>query len=373
MEPIDIPVLILTALAAFVINLVLTPIILGFSVKKDWLDRPNARSFHKEPVPRLAGLGIFATFFFCFAGLLIWDQWNHSLLPQAIQTTRTALALFGLISMFIVGLLDDFVQFRAIYKFLLQLLGAVFAIGAGLVITSLSIPFTSISFDLGNFGPLLTLLWVVGVTNAVNLIDGMDGLAGGFSLLAFLFLGIAMALAGHYIACLACFILVGALTAFLVYNWPPAKIFMGDAGSLALGYVMSVIPLWGGPDESLFHKLWLLPFTVVLIPVGDTIAAIIRRSRQGVPIWAADKEHTHHKLLRLGIDTRGVLAIFYVTFIVTASPVLVMVSVPEAVQSGNLLLWLSLGSVSVILILFTVLHTVYRKRFPDPLHPKSQS
>jgi len=356
--------IVLTALAAFLINLILTPLILRLSHKKAWLDNPNARSVHKDPVPRLGGFGIFAAFFLCLAGLAIWGVSGYNPLPNGAQTLQSLLILLGLMSTFVLGLLDDFVQFRAIYKFLLQLAGAALAIGAGLVVTQISIPFTSISIDLGYFGPLLTMVWILGITNAVNLIDGMDGLAGGYSVLAFVFLGLAMALTDHLLAALVCFTLVGALLGFLVYNFPPAKIFMGDAGSLSLGYVIAVMALWGGPENSLFHRLWLLPFTIVLIPIGDTIAAIIRRARQGVPVWSPDKEHTHHKLLKLGIRTKVILIIVYLTFIVTASPVLIMAVGPSL--SGNLLPWLSIGSVGLILVLFAVLHFVYRKKFPDP-------
>lgn len=355
----------LTSLAAFLFNLFLTPLILRLSLRKAWLDNPNARSVHKDPVPRLGGVGIFVSFFLCLAILAIWGVSGYNLLPSGEQTTQSFLILLGLMSTFILGLLDDFVAFRAIYKLLLQLAGAVLAIGAGLVVTQISIPFTSISIDLGYFGPLLTLVWIMGITNAINLIDGMDGLAGGYSLLAFVFLGIAMALTEHMLAALVCFTLVGTLAAFLVYNFPPAKIFMGDAGSLSLGYVMAIVALWGGPENSLFHKAWLLPFTIVLIPVGDTIAATIRRARQGVPIWSPDKEHTHHKLLRLGVRAKGILLIVYGAFIITASPVLIMAAVPNS-SSGNLLMLLSLGSVVLILALFTVLHFVYRRKFPDP-------
>lgn len=352
--------------SAFVLNLAMTPLILKLAHKREWLDNPNQRSVHKDPVPRLGGFGIFAAFFLTFGIMYVWDLISGGVLPPAARLQSTILVVLGLVSTFVLGLLDDFVQFRAIYKFLLQLLGAVLAIGAGLVVTTISIPFTNIVVDLGYFGPLLTLVWIVGITNAVNLIDGMDGLAGGFSVLAFTYLGLAMALTNHWFAAMSCFTVVGALLAFLVFNFPPAKIFMGDAGSLSLGYLMAILSLWGGPGESLFHQLWLLPFTVVLIPVADTVAAMVRRTRQGVPVWSPDKEHTHHKLLKLGVSTKGVLAIAYSTFIVTASPVLVMAAFPDDIQTGNLLLWLSLGSIAVVVGLFWALHAKFRAKFPDP-------
>jgi len=359
-----------SSLAAFVLCLVFTPLVLKLAHHKEWLDNPNHRSVHKDPVPRLGGVGIFLSFFLALGVAFLWDALGGGVFPENARTLGSFLLLLGLFSTFILGLLDDFVQFRAVYKFLLQMLGAFLAIGAGLTVTELTVPFTSIVLELGPFGPFLTLLWILGITNAVNLIDGMDGLAGGYSVLAFTFLGITMAMTGHWFAATGCFILVGALVGFLVFNFPPAKIFMGDAGSLTLGYSLAILTLWGGPEASLFHHLWILPFTIVLVPVGDTLSAILRRLRQGVPVWSPDKEHTHHKLLRLGLSTKQVLAIVYAVVVVTACPVLVMaatVTNPEAdAYAGSLLLWVSLGSIVVIIGLFGLLHVIYRKRFPDP-------
>jgi UDP-GlcNAc:undecaprenyl-phosphate GlcNAc-1-phosphate transferase len=176
-----------------------------------------------------------------------------------------------------------------------------------------------------------------------------------------------MALTGHLFAAVICFLLIGALLGFLVFNFPPAKIFMGDTGSLALGYLVALLPLWGGPTESLFHQLWLLPFTVVLIPIGDTTAAVLRRIRQGVPVWSPDKEHTHHKLLKLGLSTKQVLAVVYGTFLVTASPILLQAIFAQDKLASTWMLAVSVGSIVVITGLFSLLHVVYRKMVPNPV------
>lgn len=359
--------LLASSVLAFVLNLLLTPFILKIAVRKDWVDNPNHRSLHKDPVPRLGGFGIFTAFFLSLMAVFAYDAFFGKVLPDSAKSFTAILTLLGLASTFVLGLVDDFYQFRAIYKFLLQLAGAFLAIGAGLVINDLSIPFTNIVIDLGPFGPFLSLLWILGITNAVNLIDGMDGLAGGFSVLAFGIMGLAMILSGHWFAAIACFLVVGSVLGFLVYNFPPAKIFMGDTGSLSLGYLLAVMALWGGPDDSLFHKFWLLPVTVVLIPVADTISAILRRMRQGVPIWSPDKQHTHHKLLQLGFTTKQILAVVYVTVAVTASPILLSyLWVPEDGLRDLLPLYSSLASVVLVIVLFWILHAAYRKRFPDP-------
>jgi len=356
--------LISCSVAAFVFCLVLMPVILKLAHHKEWLDNPNHRSVHKDPVPRLGGVGIFLSFFFAMGVAFAWDALANGVLPPAAKSMTSLFVLLGLLSTFILGLMDDFWQFRAVYKFLLQLLGAFLAIGAGLTVDQLTIPFTPIVIDLGPFGPFLTLLWIIGITNAVNLIDGMDGLAGGYSVLAFSLVGVTMAMTGHWFAATGCFIIVGAVLGFLVFNFPPAKIFMGDAGSLSLGYCLAILTLWGGPTDSLFHHLWILPFPIVLIPVGDTVSAILRRLRQGVPIWSPDKEHTHHKLLKMGFTTKQVLAIVYTSVLVTASPVLVLALSPPG--SGSLLLWVSLASIALIIGLFSTLHVLFRRKFPDP-------
>ena len=286
----------------FVLNLIVTPLVLKVAHHKDWLDKPNHRTVHTDPVPRLGGVGMFLSAGVVLIGLFLLAFFGISWLAPETWTLSVFLLFLGWASTHVLGVLDDFVQFRAIYKFLLQMLGVLLALGAGLLIDRITIPGTDLVLPLGVFAPFVTLFWIAGVTNAVNLIDGMDGLAGGFSLLALSALGVYSAMTGQVLATVVCFTVVGTLAAFLVFNFPPAKIFMGDSGSLMLGYLLAVIPLWGGAS-SLFHQFWLLPVVLVLFPLSDTLAAILRRLRENRPIWNPDKVHTHHKLLALGVST----------------------------------------------------------------------
>jgi len=351
----------LFAVAGLLLNWVFTPLILRTARKQSWLDQPNHRTLHKEPVPRLGGVGMFSAmalvltvaFVFHHVGLLVW--------PEDVWTWPVLLVALGWASTHVLGVLDDFVEFRAIYKFLLQLLGVFLAIGAGLIIDRVQIPLTSWVIDLGPFGPFITLLWIAGVTNAVNLIDGMDGLAGGYSALSLAVMGVYSGLVGLWLPALVCFTAVGVIVAFLVFNFPPAKLFMGDSGSLMLGYLLAVVPLMGG-GESLFHHFWLLPVVLVLVPLSDTIAAILRRVRDGRAIWSPDKEHTHHKLLALGLTTRQVLAIVYSATVSTAAPVLVAGVLHEAALRELVAWWGCLGSGALALTLFTLLHYIYHRR-----------
>ncbi len=353
--------LFLFALVALGLNLLFTPLILKTAKKRDWLDQPNHRTVHKDPVPRLGGVGMFAAMAIVLIGAFVADRLGWLVWPAETWTWTALLLGIGWASTHILGVLDDFVEFRAIYKLLLQLFGVFIAIGAGLNIDRIEIPLTTWVLQLGLFGPFVTLLWVVGITNAVNLIDGMDGQAGGYSFLALGVLGLYSALVGNWLPALVCFTAAGVLFAFLIFNFPPAKIFMGDSGSLMLGYLLAVVPLMGG-EASLFHHYWLLPAVLVLIPLADTIAAILRRLRAGRPVWSPDKFHMHHKLLALGLSTRTILAIVYSTTLLTAIPVFIAGVLNHYYQHEEVAWWGSLASGILVLVLFSVLHTVYHKR-----------
>ena len=353
------------ALIALLLNWIFTPLVLNTAKKKKWLDQPNHRTVHKDPVPRLGGVGMFVAMALVLVGAYASDRLGWFVWPEGTWTWPALLLAAGWASTHVLGVLDDFVEFRAIYKFLLQMLGVFLAIGAGLIIDRIEIPLTDWVLNLGPFGPFITLLWIAGVTNAVNLIDGMDGLAGGFSVLALGVLGLYYALVSLWLPAMVCFTAVGVLVAFLFFNFPPAKIFMGDSGSLMLGYLLAVIPLMGG-EASLFHHYWLLPVVLVLVPLGDTLAAILRRIRDRRPIWSPDKLHTHHKLLALGLSTRQVLALVYTTTVFTAIPILVAGLLNHYYQHEQVAWWGSLASGVVILVLFSILHFVFHDRVPQP-------
>ena len=342
---------------SFFVNIIFTPIILRMSKRRGWLDQPNHRTVHKDPVPRLGGVGIFASFFIAVLLALLLDTFKLAKWPESTWNWQFFLLIVGAGSTHVLGVLDDFVEFRAVYKFLLQLFGAVLAIGAGLVVPGISLPFKGWTLDFGPLAPLITLVWIVGVTNAVNLIDGMDGLAGGFSVIALSSLGVYGLLVGLPMVSLLAFAVVAAVLAFLVFNFPPAKIFMGDSGSLFLGYMLATLPLIGG-SKSLFSVLWILPIVIVLFPLSDTLAAIIRRLRDGRAIWSPDRFHTHHKLLDLGLSPKQILPWIYGTTLLTAVPV-VLAGFPLG-HSQVISLWIaSLSLGLIVLVLFSTLHFVY--------------
>lgn len=294
---------------AFFINLALIPVIIRLSHRFKWYDLPDKRKIHTGLIPRLGGPGIFLAFM--TASLL-------TILLFAIMTRgKTAMGFSlnfiapftGILLIHLFGLYDDFRNLRAILKFLLQLLAAGIVTSGGYLIRSLTIPYLG-SIPLGVLAYPVTIIWIVGISNAVNLIDGMDGLAGGIGAFAALSMGIISLIQGNAAAAILSFALFGAVLGFLFYNFPPARIFMGDSGSLLLGFTLAVIPLMGIPKASAFGTL-IVPVTLLMIPIIDTAAAILRRIRQKRPIISADKEHIHHKLLDMGFSERQILGVIY--------------------------------------------------------------
>ncbi len=297
-------------LPAFLLTLLLTPLVLKISHYKNWYADKDHRTIHEGNIPRLGGVAMFASVMLMW-GLFILLRTLVSQRFQFIDLLRYLPVLAGMVIIHGVGLLDDFANLRARWKLAGQIIAALIIIIPGYYIRSVHIPFAGMALDFGILGgQVLTLLWIVGVTNAVNLIDGMDGLSSGISAIASLALGISAWAMGSYSVGFMAFFLFGALLGFLIFNFPPARIFMGDSGSLFLGFTLSIIPIlaFRGPNAP-----YALPIgaTLMLIPIFDTLAAIIRRIRKRVPLQSPDKEHLHHKLLFFGLSNRRILLIIY--------------------------------------------------------------
>jgi UDP-GlcNAc:undecaprenyl-phosphate GlcNAc-1-phosphate transferase len=204
--------------------------------------------------------------------------------------------------------LDDFTEIRARYKLLGQFIAAIIAILAGAIISKIQIPFTSVNLNLGFFSVPITIIWIIGVTNAINLIDGIDGLSAGICIIASMVYCIVFLFHGQYYSAIISFALMGSLFGYIFFNFPPAKIFMGDSGSLFLGFILSILPLASFPQSS---TSLLLPMTMLAIPILDVLAAIWRRTRDKKNVFSPDRFHMHHKMIDLGISTRNILAIVY--------------------------------------------------------------
>ncbi|MCX8013198.1 MAG: undecaprenyl/decaprenyl-phosphate alpha-N-acetylglucosaminyl 1-phosphate transferase, partial [Rectinema sp.] len=192
-------------------------------------------------------------------------------------------------------------------------------------------PFGTGIWSFGSVSYVLTFLWLVGITNAINLIDGIDGLAGGISALAALAFGLFFMFSSQILPAEICLALVGSLIGFLLFNLPPARIFMGDSGSLFLGYILAVIPLMSqyrgfqGQDIGVFSAA-----TVLAIPIFDTLMAIFRRLRARKSFFSADRKHIHHRLMDKGYRTSEILAILYSLSIVLGMVALSVLFIPTS-------------------------------------------
>jgi UDP-GlcNAc:undecaprenyl-phosphate GlcNAc-1-phosphate transferase len=300
-------VLLASTSAALLFSLILMPLIMSLSHRMKWYDIPDKRKIHTGLIPRLGGVGMYIS----VVVVSILSSALYLLLTgkRGFFQTRYLSILAGFTLVHCVGLFDDFRSLRALPKLSIQIMaGAIIAIG-GFTISSISLPYIG-TISLGILAYPITILWLVGISNALNLVDGMDGLAGGISAFAALSMGIIALIQQQVLTAMLAFILFGSIVGFLVFNFPPAKIFMGDCGSLFLGFALAIIPLMGISKAASFSTL-IIPITLLTIPIIDTFAAIIRRIRAGRSIASPDKDHIHHKLLYMGLNERKILFFLY--------------------------------------------------------------
>jgi UDP-GlcNAc:undecaprenyl-phosphate GlcNAc-1-phosphate transferase len=311
-----------TALA-FLLNLGITPFILYLSHRFGWYDQLDSRKIHTEDTPRLGGVGFFASFILSAALLsIVLPRFFPEFRTSQLWSNRNILMFAGFMLVHLIGIYDDFRNIRAIYKLTGQIIaGAMVAIG-GALMDGIYIPFLEVVIPLGPMSGAVTIFWLISISNAVNFIDGLDGLAGGTSLIAAIALGTVHVIMGNIVGALMSYILAGALLAFLIFNKPVAKIFMGDSGSLFLGFILGALAFVGvdggesAAPETLsgmnqFSAGFVLTVTVLFVPIVDMISAILRRIREGRPIHHPDKKHLHHKLLSLGFSNWQILGMVH--------------------------------------------------------------
>ena len=283
-------------LVSFVISVLMVPVFRGVSFRVGALDKGGGRRVHKGVIPRLGGGGIFLAF----------------LLPAAywIFASGGAEKLLVIISasviVFAIGVYDDIKGARVRNKLIAEVFGALLLYHFGVRIDKLG--GINGTFDLGWLSLPVTVLWILIVTNAVNLIDGLDGLAAGTGILTAITLLLVSGL-GPGIG-LACTLLTGSLAGFLIYNFPPASVFMGDSGSLFTGFILASLSAASSAKASTLAAL-MVPILAFGLPLTDMLYAVLRRYYRGVPLGQADKEHIHHKLLEKGLSRKKVLFVIY--------------------------------------------------------------
>ena len=292
-------------LALFAAGL-LTPLVRSWAIDAGFYDIPNDRKIHKFPIPRLGGVAIWGGFLLAIAGLGL--QFPAQLHDSAIIGT-----LLGGTIIFFVGLLDDIYNLSPYLKLFGQLLAALVALNMGVHITALDLPFSKILL-LQSLSVPITLLWLIGVSNAFNFIDGIDGLAGGVTMIS----ALTMAVVGLYmnqpVAALLSVCLAGSALGFLNFNFFPAKIFMGDSGALFCGFVLACISITGVLKTLTMSML--LPVVVLTVPLLDITFSTLRRLLRLKSPFVADADHLHHRLLRAGFSQLWVVIALYSVCIV---------------------------------------------------------
>ena len=300
-----------------------TPIVRHFAPRFGAVDLPSGRRVNKRVIPRLGGLAILLGFLAPLLGLFLYD----SVVGLAFRADLSrALGLtIGAAMMAALGALDDVRGMRAWKKFLIQALIAGFAFAAGFRIEEIRLPWIG-ALDMGVFALPVTVLWIVGLVNAVNLIDGLDGLAAGVAFFACVVNVVVGVVSGSVLVTLISAALGGALLGFLIYNFNPATIFMGDSGSMFIGYVLATAALLGNAAKASTAVSLLVPVLAMGVPIMDTLFAIVRRYLERRSIFSPDRGHLHHRLLDLGLThRRAVLLLYGASLIFTVAAVAVYV------------------------------------------------
>ncbi len=281
----------------------LIPVIIKTSIKHGWVDMPNHRKIHKTPIPRFGGIAIFSGFFFpVFVYSLVW---NHSLLPYL-----TAISFI-----FFMGISDDNKDLPATLKFALQIVITTGVAAYGIRIESLHGILNIYTLPVP-VQYLLTIIIITGLINAYNLIDGIDGLAGGLTLINSIIFGILFISKHNLPLALLSFSLGGAALGFLFFNFKKAKIFMGDGGSLTIGITLALLGiayfrLPETENSAMNLNLHLLVYASMLLPVYDTLRVFMERISRGISPFTAEKNHIHHLLLKTGFDQVKTVTLIY--------------------------------------------------------------
>ena len=319
------------AAAAFATTYVLVPAVKRLAIRLDAVDYPSKRRINTRPIPRMGGLAVFAGLVVaCILQIIgTWNWgWPSALVPHPSMSLNYPLLAVSFCLITAVGAIDDVISLRPRAKLAGQIVAASVAAAGGLVIGSVVNPFVPGAYiDLGWLAYPITVVYLVAFANIINLIDGLDGLATGISgIAAFAMFGFA-ALSGRGDAAALSIALFGSTLAFLRFNFHPASIFLGDAGSLLLGFALGTISLLSVSRTAALTSL-LIPLIVAGVPILDTLSAIVRRKRAHVSIGQADKGHIHHRLIQEGYDQRQAVLLIYAWCILLALGATVINQVP---------------------------------------------
>ncbi|MGO2722758.1 MAG: glycosyltransferase family 4 protein [Lactobacillus sp.] len=299
----------------------ITPFIRRLAFVLGAVDNPNARRMNTKPMPTIGGLGIFVTFNMgCFI-----------LFREQFPTHESFAVLLASSIIVLTGIIDDILELKPRQKMLGIFLAAmIIYFLAGIRMSQINIPMTHSVLQLGIWSFPITIFWILALTNAINLIDGLDGLAAGVSMISLATMGVV---AYFFIpnrqiyVPIACLMLAACLCGFLPYNFHPARIFLGDTGALYLGFMIAVLSLKGLKNITFVSTI--VPIIILGVPITDTLYAIIRRKLSGKPATQADRHHLHHQLMRMGLSHRQTVLVIYAISLIFSFFSLLLLIWPE--------------------------------------------
>ena len=338
--------LISAGIFSFILCLIIIPVLIKLSEKNSWYDEVDERKIHTGQISRLAGIAIFWSMAVGLTAGLIINSGISVLSDEGFGRIASFLAAFVLIH--VIGLIDDFRNIRPRYKFMIQIAAAVLVMVPDRSFTLLHVPFVNATLNIGFLGYILTAVWIIGACNAVNLIDGMDGLSGGITAIASITIALVAVATGNLLTAIIAFALFGSLLGFLVFNFPPAKIFMGDSGSLFIGFTLASLPLL--ELNELNGMSLIISVSILFIPVLDTLTSMLRRIRRGNSPFHPDREHIHHKLMDRNLSARQILIVIYSVSILLCAAIVIWSFTGKAfVIDITMVLWIILIVVSLLL------------------------
>jgi len=294
-------------LLAFLLVYLLVPVAIRVCLKYGFLDTPSRRKVHTKAMPRLGGVAVVISFVIALLCALALDGAFRVVFAPKLTGFLSAILII-----FILGVWDDIKGTKAVVKLFFQCIAALILFYSGLKIYVFTNPFGPGELQLPFFLSLfITMFWIIGMINAINIIDGLDGLASGIVLISGIFILCAGIYLNTTVTVILLSILCGCAFGFLFFNFPPAKIFLGDTGSMFLGLVLATTGLAGLQYKVVTTVALIIPVTVLAIPVYDTILSIWRRILNKSSIFIADKKHLHHRFLQFGLPQKQVVVIFY--------------------------------------------------------------
>lgn len=331
-------------ISALFLSFISVPLVKKFSIKRGKVSEPRNDRWHKKPTPTLGGIAIYFGF---LSGLFFFQLLNKgfSVTPPDESNTPIWVLIAGSLFIFLLGIYDDFKPLTPPVKLLGQILIASFVIAFGFT-TNFFTPRISNQLIAQFLNVLFTLLWIVGITNALNLIDNMDGLAGGVGLITALMLGLLFWQSGNQGLLGISLALAGAILGFLIFNFPPASIFMGDGGSLFLGFTLAVLAIARQPQASNVFAVFGVPTVLFLLPILDTALVAITRLIRGDSPVKGGSDHTSHRLIAIGLSEKQAVILLYGTAILSG---IVAISIERVGY------WLSLILVPIFILSLTIM------------------